>query len=272
MGKYNSITAGGASEPFYLQVARGDVAGHKAVNKFGYNAAVGSSEDTIWVQDGDINWPATASKMKVSSSDDADNGGTATGMLTVTIEGLDANWDLQSETVTLTGTTDTITVGTYIRVFRAYGATFGSGATNAGVIYVYTGADTAGVPDVATTIYTTIGVGDGQTLQAAYSIPRNYTGYLSRFTASSTGNGSVTITTRLKVRPGADSATAGWLTKDMFILKAGSDTIVDRHYDLPKVIAEKSDIQVTGDSSGANVDVTAAFDLIIIKNVPDHQL
>jgi len=188
------------------------------------------------------------------------------------IEGLDANWDLQSETVTLTGTTDTVTVGSYIRVFRAYGATFGSGATNAGVIYVYTGADTAGVPNVATTIFTTIAAGEGQTLQAAYTVPRNYKGFLSRLTCCSTGNGNVTITIKLKVRPGADAATAGWLTKDIIILKAGSDTIIDRHYDLPKVFPEKTDIQVTGDSSGANVDVAAAFDLIIVQQQPPHQL
>ena len=271
MGKYNSITAHGASEPFLFQVAQGAVAGHIGVSKFGSNPATSSSDDTIWERGGDINWPATASVMKVSSSDDADNGGTATGMLTVTIEGLDANWDLQSETVTLKGTTDTVTVGSYIRVFRAYGATFGSGLTNAGVIYVYTGADTAGVPDVATTIYTTIAVGAGQTLQAAYSTPRNYVGYLINTTASSSGAGPVTVACKLKVRPGANSATAGWLVKDSWVLRsAGGEHRSD--YAIPKTIPQRSDIQITGDSSGANVDCSAGFDIVLVKQLPSHQL
>jgi len=40
MANYRSITQVGTSEPFELQVARGQITGHKTVFKFGYNAVV----------------------------------------------------------------------------------------------------------------------------------------------------------------------------------------------------------------------------------------
>ena len=41
-----------------------------------------------------------------------------TGARTVLIEGLDENYDIQSETVTMDGTTNVVTTNTYIRLFR----------------------------------------------------------------------------------------------------------------------------------------------------------
>ena len=43
----SSITRVGTSEPFELQVSRNQISFHKTVFKFGYNAVVGSSKETI---------------------------------------------------------------------------------------------------------------------------------------------------------------------------------------------------------------------------------
>ena len=43
-----SISQVGTVEPFNLQVARGQIPGHELKFKFGNNAAVGNTEETIW--------------------------------------------------------------------------------------------------------------------------------------------------------------------------------------------------------------------------------
>jgi len=48
MANFRSITQVGTSEPFELQVARGQITGHKTIFKFGYNNDVGATKETIW--------------------------------------------------------------------------------------------------------------------------------------------------------------------------------------------------------------------------------
>jgi len=58
----SSISRVGTSEPFELQVARGQISFHKTVFKFGYNAAVGAATETIWEQGGLYAYPASATQ------------------------------------------------------------------------------------------------------------------------------------------------------------------------------------------------------------------
>jgi len=44
----SSISRIGTSEPFELQVARGQISYHESVYKFGNNAEVADSVETIW--------------------------------------------------------------------------------------------------------------------------------------------------------------------------------------------------------------------------------
>ena len=85
----------------------------------------------------------------------------------LTIEGLDANYHEQTETVTLTGTSAVTTTNTFIRVFRM---TYEDGA-NVGTI-------TARTVSASGTVVAQIDVGYAQTLMAVYTIPAGHTGYL----------------------------------------------------------------------------------------------
>ncbi len=49
-----SITQVGTSEPFELQVARGQIPGHKHVFKFGVNPTVQNVEETVWEGGGPV--------------------------------------------------------------------------------------------------------------------------------------------------------------------------------------------------------------------------
>lgn len=252
-----SITQLGRDENFNLQLARNQIYNHKHVFKYGFNSAVSTSNDTIWFQQGAYNWISTASTMKVSSSDATDDSA-STGAKTIRVEGLDANFAEVTEDVTMDGQAQVDTTTSFYRVHRAYVLTAGSNNTNAGVIYVYTGTATAGVPNASTQIYTTIGASEGQTLQCIYTVPAGYTAYLIQAEAGSVdGTNATTMTLRTRADGGA------FRTSQKFIVFKGNFTV--RH-DVPLVIAEKTDIEMLGDAAASTTDVAASFDLILVKN------
>jgi len=238
-----------------LAVALGEVPGHSLEFKFGYNSAVSSTEETIWFAGGVYAYPAAATVMTVSS-DDANDTSDGTGARTVEIFGLDGNYEKASETITLSGLTEVSTTNSYLRVFRAIVRSSGSGNTNAGQIYVGTGTVTLGVP---ANIYTTIGDIEGQTLQALYTVPANHTAYMYQLSASMFGNANVFVTVRLMMREFGEIL----VTKDKFTVSRGEVLVP---HDWPVKIPEKTDIEVRGKSSGADVDCSAAFGLVLVQD------
>ena len=85
----------------------------------------------------------------------------------VVIEGLNENYQPQTETVTLTGTTAVTTDNTFVRVFR-----MATDALNVGDI-------TARVTSASGTVVAQIDVGYGQTLMAVYTVPAGKTAYMT---------------------------------------------------------------------------------------------
>ena len=259
MGTYSSATRQGAYEPFELQVARGQVDGHKTLFKFGVNGDVGASVETVWAQGGTYAYPASASVMKISSSS-ADDAAAGTGARTVAVFGLDASYNEVNETVTLNGQTAVDTTNSYLRIFRMYVVTAGSGATAAGVIYAGTGTVTAGVP---ANIYATIAVGANQTQMAFWTVPAGYTLYLTGvYYTSGNTNANAWTNFQLIQRP-----LGGVFRQQSSSRVAGNgDFVLDLH--TPIAFAEKTDIEVRAVASTSPSNVSAEFEGIYIKN-PD---
>ncbi len=99
------------SLPLGMAIKRGMINNFSGIQKFGYNPTVGTSFETIW----DVLIFILILLLQVqqlqhhlTSSDD--NGGT------VEIQGLDTNYDLATETLTIGGSASTTS---FIRVFRA---------------------------------------------------------------------------------------------------------------------------------------------------------
>ena len=87
---------GNMSTPNVLfDVARGNLEGASAVNLFGFNKLVGSEFEIIWNDGGQYIYPVAAVAMTVTT-DNVDDYGKQ-----VQIQGLDANYDMLSEVVTL---------------------------------------------------------------------------------------------------------------------------------------------------------------------------
>lgn len=230
--------------PYFLQVSRGLVTGHKRIFKFGHNPEIQNIEETIWDAGGIYSYPSSAVAMTVTSGAGATDNG-----VEITVSGLDASWNEQSETVTLASTGTATTTNTFLRVNRA----FVSGGT----------APTSNVTiSNGGTTYAQITNGENQTLMSIWTVPAGYTAYLLALdaTAFTEQNNKV--------------ATLRYLTREengVFRVKNKFDLFqaaFHQNYITPEPIPEKTDIEfrAVATSSNANLRVAASMDIIYIEN------
>ena len=259
MAEKSSITRVGKTEPFELQVARGQITYHQSIHKFGFYDSVTTSLTTIWSQGGVYSYLSAASTLYISSSS-TDDTGAGTGARTVTVSGLDNNFDQKVETVTLNGQLGVELNGsTWFRVNRIVVNTAGSGGANAGVLYVGTEATPSG--GVPTNKYATVLAGDNQTLMCIYTVPRGYTAFLTQKDVSASSSAGKFAILSLVARPFGGV----FNLKDRVLSSQGYSNIA---YPYPLKFTEKTDLEVRAqaDSAGGTVTVSAALDIVLIEN------
>jgi hypothetical protein len=254
----SSITRQGTFEPFGLQVSRGQIQGHSTVIVFGYNPDVDTSEESVWPDGGTVPHPTVASVLKISSSS-TDDTSAGTGARTVYIEGVDGNYAVVSETVTLNGQTAVNTTNEYLYVNSFYVVTAGSGGANAGNINAGTGSVTSGVPAV---LYDIIATGYNNRTTGHYCVPAGYTGYMTEGLFSSGQASGTTAVTGFLKQHGPDG-----------ILRVGAVTTVNNsaavfQFEQPYTIPEKNCVGATAIGAAANNAVSSYFNIILIKNGP----
>ena len=256
MAGYLSKTASGSTEPFELQVSRGQIPGHRNVTVFGFNPDVDQTQVSVWPLQSLITFPASALQMTVSSTstNDTSNG---TGARTVVVQGLDANYNEVTETVTLNGQTAVAMTASLLRVNYAYVATAGSGNSAAGDIYIGTGTVTTGVP---ATTYDIIKFDYNATTTGSYTIPAGYTAYVSEGLFS-TGqpSGTTQVQGRLLTR-GINNIR---MTAAITTLNNGVANYV---FEYPLAIPEKTTVEATAIASANNNAVSSMFVLALIQN------
>ena len=262
MAEVSSISRVGKTEPFYLQIARGQISFHKNIFKFGNNPNVGDSLETVWAEGGLYSYLTSATVLKVSSSSTADTSA-GTGARTVELFGLDTNYDEINETVTLNGQTAVNTTKEYLRINRMVVRSAGTGGANAGVIYAGTGTVTTGVP---ANVYASVNgvTGANQSLMALWTVPAGYTAYILQYDISNgtTSNTPAVCKLVLAVRPYGEV----FQSKDVKSLTTGMH--VEETFSIPLKVEEKSDIEIRALSSSGSVsfDISAALEIIYIQN------
>ena len=147
------------------------------VHKFGanYDIDIGSVPETVWTAGGLYPWAAltTAQTLYLISTNASDTG-------TIEIEGLDADYNFQSESLTMAGLTATTTANTYSRAFRM---SYINAGANAGTVTARTISGTG-------TVVAQVDANVGQTLMAVYTVPNGYTGYMTSLDVSVDANKS----------------------------------------------------------------------------------
>ena len=254
----SSITRQGAFEPFELQVARGQIQGHRSVTVFGFNPDVDTAQVSVWPLPSLITFPAAALQMTVSSTS-ANDTSAGTGARTIVVQGLDANYNEVSETVTMNGQTAVTMTALLLRVNYAYVATTGSGNSAAGDIYIGTGTVTAGVP---ATTYDIIKFDYNNTTTGSYTIPAGYTAYVSQglFSTGQAG-GSNQVQGRLLTR-GVDNV------RRTAAITTINNGVANYVFEYPLAIPQKTTVEATAIGSSSNNACSSMFILVLIKEGP----
>jgi hypothetical protein len=232
-----------------LAIARGLVRDTIFTHRFGAVPAMSSGvTGTVWDKNDTLYpWTAfdTANTLTVATRTANDNASTADDGMTITVFGLDENYDEQSETITIASG-----VGAGVKLFKRISGAFTS-ATNTKVFKVSTNG----------TEVARINIGNAQTLMGIYTIPAGYTGYLTKGVASiqSGGDASGFMFVRLNATPGPFR-----VGHSFEVSGAGGEYEYD--FSVPIPLPEKTDIDVRATMRTNNARLTAAFDIILVKN------
>lgn len=238
-------------EAWELNVSRGKVRGAFHVIKFGENLDVDGSMETIWDGGGLYTYLTTAAVVTVTSTD-GDDAAAGTGARTVTVEGLDSNYNQVSETLTVGGGAGSVE---FFRVFRAFVAGSGSSGTNEGTISISSGATTLAQ---IRTVGSPTSTGLGQTFMSIYTVPAGYTGFIYQWNMSTAkSDGDIFLVKRGHNDNGA------WRTQDVMHTNQNS---IERNYKFPLKIEEKSDIEVRALSIANNMKCSATFCILLVQN------
>jgi len=229
----------------------------KSLLKFGRNASLGTSTDTVWEYGGNETYVTTNAIDTVSSSDAAD---TAPVMYveghTVSGTGADSEFTFTTQTVTLNGQ-NKVTLDTPLaRVSRAYVES----GTLAGDFYVYED-DTlsGGVPTTAAKVHITVeGASSGHTQSfktattfsnADYFICTG--GYAS---VNKKTTASVDFVFEVQLPGGVFRPAAGRIS-----LQSGGQTTQQINFDPYVIIPKNADIRIRAVASTTGVSVDASF-------------
>lgn len=259
---FHQLVSGMIYEPdFFLEVAKGNVPGHSAVNKFGHNDAVAVTGEDVWMGGGIYGfYPTTAQDMEAVSDDPEDGAGGGTGALTMQVYGLDADWNEQSETVTLNGTGVVALENTYIRMYRVIILTAGTNGTNVGNIVVRIAS--------GGTVGAYVAADDGQTQQAIYTIPNGKTGYFVKGYVGISDNdkNGETAGFKWRVRP-SNGGNGAWQVKRQVSATNIGSSWFQYQFAVPAgPLPEKTDIRMECFEATAEVGVVGAFDLILVDD------
>lgn len=226
--------------PFGLGVQKGLVTNFTGIHKFGLNTAVGTSAfETIWDGNNTYTYPSSAGTATATSSDtSSDNTGT------VEITGLDSNYDVATETLTIGGSAGSTS---FIRVYRAVMKTANTGNTNVGVISI----------TVSSTTVAQIRAGYGQTLMCVYTVPRKHNAYVMQLDVGSSKDQENEIRFITKEINNGNV----WATKAFITTRGG---FVEKNYAVPVILPEKTDVELIAKSSSTSA-VSGGFELFIEK-------
>lgn len=229
------------------------------VNNFGFSTGVSTAAlETVWPGTGVYPFPAAAFTPEIVS-DSTNDRSTGTGARTVVVEGLGADYSTRSETVTLIAQATTTPVPTtfattgWLRVQRAYVATAGSGAGNAGKLSVR--------PSGGGSAYAVIRAGDNQTKQAIYTVPAGYSGFLMQQAVSAQAPISGSIKTgsgqfEFRVRDTTDGV---FRLQQKHPIQDGQD----HSYLMPNRYPAKTDMRYDAIAYSSDVDLGVEFSILL---------
>ena len=224
------------------QIARGLIRGASSIHKFGAVPQLSiNTTGTCWDKNDTLYpWSAltSASVLTAQAVNASDDG------KILTVEGLDSNYEPQTDTITLSSSGTASTTKQFLRVYRGYIST---GANNVGAIDVRIGATTV--------LYINIGL--AQTLMLVYTVPAGKELLLLK--GACTSQAGADASGFFYVRFFGQTAFRIQHTFEV----SGSDGY-DYKFEVPFRVPEKTDIDFRLTTRSNNGRYTAAFDGVLV--------
>lgn len=229
--------------PWEVQVARGKVAGVAGLSISGYQPSVPDTWVPVWELASAYTYPASATQMRVWSESASDTN------ITLLITGLDSNYDIQTETITLTnGTTGVLTVKSYLRINSLNITAL---PMNLGRIHIGNSGKTE--------TYACINNAEtGRSQMSMYTVPNGYTFYLTQVNLLTNQTGSQTALYRSYTKNAA--GVINTILTFPFVDSYNSRKVVARPY------PAKTDIQWQAQSSSGTSRVGIQIEGYLIAN------
>lgn len=237
--------------PYSERAALGLETGVATWNKFGYNEGVGTTAEVIAEFGAAFNQKLIPSETLSIVSDNVADDAAGTGLRTAIVFGVDANWALVTEVVTMDGTTPVTTTNSFIGVNRL--TIFQSGSADSNVGTITATASSSG------NVMATMPAGQGTTQQLIFYVPEDYqflATWLLLNAIKSSGGGNPEVTFYGYVYSAVVDST-------FEIFRATMDTQIEELVQLtpaePFVVGEKSILWFEAVSSAASTSVRGRF-------------
>lgn len=246
-----------SSMPYPYDIAEGNIDAHDFFRSLGSNADVDAAKEDLWEKGGTYAFPAAGGvQMEVISTGDnaADDDGSpvGSGIRTVMVHYLDADYAEQTETLTMNGVAAVATQATDIlRVQHFHAVTVGAGGVCAGS----TGIDLRHVDN--TPIYGHIANSETTGLTSVWTVPASKTAYITGWDGDAGGGNKYA-----RFMLCATSSLAGVLNagvfqcKDLKIAESGG---FSKAFILPIKVPAQADIKISVISAGTNAECTGSF-------------
>lgn len=247
---------------FYTEVAKGNVAGHSIINKYGHNAATanGSWEGLLDVG-AQFNFVSAAATVRVKAGGNAADTAAGAGAQAVTVEGLDDTGAFASESIELAGASaSSVTTTLFWRVYRMYVTPTRSGAYGAANTGDITLENGTGGTDLINIL-----AGEGLSQYGSYSIPLGKTGYLISLTLSSESTKPSNF--RMFTRASLTDATTPFEPKLLKGYWAGVEGTIVISPPSPRVVLPAlTDVWVEAYGAGAITEVSGRIEILLVDD------
>jgi len=250
MGEYITDEGGALSiipvtKLYGAAAVEGQIGGVVPFQRSGNNDNVDTAFETVWCRSSLYTYLTTASKLNIISDSiqDAQNG---TGARSVYIEGLDANYNVIYETLSLHPTDGRIavtSVKSYLRVFTVKADTPGSNDSNVGNISIKNSDNSITLAYIVSN--------QGRCLACIYTVPADKTATILRWGYSELKAKISGVA--LFIKPFEKS----WYIEKFLYLKdvPGNDLFA-----IPIICTEKTDIEIRAWATGGAGQITATFE------------
>jgi len=245
------------NKDFYLDVQEGNVEGYSIIHKFGGNADILNGVWSLVSSSSPSGaFPVSGDVVRIKAGGDAADSASGVGARSITLTGINSDLEEITETLITSGVNaSAYSVNNFWRIYRAYVSSAGE----------YGGANIDNITIENSQDMIRIRADEGQTQHAAYAIPINKTGYL--LGVHLTVDAVKAADCRMFIRKNFTDIVVPTSSKRLLLYWNG---VLGQATHLPGIPCVKfdalTDIWVEARGGGANTEVSADFEILLVDN------